>query len=1105
MRLRARKQGCGLKFFKRHRNWLKQIRWPARAIGISLLALTFASTATASDFQVTAEERAWLDAHPHIRVSPAPNFPPMEFFDDQGQYRGVMADYMAILESTLGITFDIARYDTWGEVVSATKAREADVWMEAQDSPERREFLKMSRPYVHLPVVLIVRRDTKGTRQLADLTGQKVAVIQGYASATFVRDNYPGLELIEVPSIEIGLERVSFGAADVLVANIGAASYYIEKNGIGNLRVAGTSGFEWHLCMAVRKDWPEFFELLQRALDSIETSQRKEIYRQWIALEAPSHAMTRRSKWIAAVSLGLVIFAGWSWRRRRLARVERVTFRGQLRGAVPILTTSACAIAAIMLATMWSRSTIERQARGDVRDALGTVLNTTSQAVYDWLGEREREISALVRRPEIREAALQLADDANVSNGDEVMRRVLSPLLQGRDYDGFILAALDGTVLAAGQGVDADRSVPQPELLHIVDHLSTTGLHAVVAIPERRTGPSSARPLGNRMLIATGVKDDDDQVRCMLTISVNPALDFTEILQRGRIGESGESYAFNRQGQMVSASRFEEELRQIGLIEDDQDAILNVDLRDPGGNRLTGYKPELKREQQPFTFMASEAIGGRSGNNLDGYRDYRGVRVIGAWVWNDLSGLGIVTEIDHDEAFAFLHSYNWQITAGMLLTIALIAGLTGLSIRSRHKIAAAHVELEDAYSIIKRHSDRMAEELNVARDIQMSMVPLIFPAFPDRDEFSIFAALHPAREVGGDFYDFFFVDDHHLCFCIGDVSGKGVPAALFMAVTRTLIQVTAKNKNSPAKILTLVNDELSENNDTSMFVTLFVGILDVRSGVLTYSNAGHNPPYIRRTDNSIERIANRHGPIVGARAGLTYREDTLTLLRGDLLLVYTDGVTEATSLEGNLFTDERLETLLANGRFRSVEDTVKKTVDAVNEFETGADQFDDITVMALRFRGNDDGRVGYTLQLQVRNQIAEIDRVNADFNEFADQQRISSPIRQKVNMLFDELLNNIISYAFADNADHQIDIDVELVQRRLTINIADDGTPFDPFLVADPDTSLPIEERSVGGLGIHLVRKLMDEVGYERQGNKNIVTLIKRLEESQTDSTSESK
>ena len=206
-------------------------------------------------------------------------------------------------------------------------------------------------------------------------------------------------------------------------------------------------------------------------------------------------------------------------------------------------------------------------------------------------------------------------------------------------------------------------------------------------------------------------------------------------------------------------------------------------------------------------------------------------------------------------------------------------------------------ELQKAYKIIEAQKDRMEDELNVGHKIQMSMVPQTFPPFPDRDEFSIHAALHPAREVGGDFYDYFFIDENRLCICIGDVSGKGVPAALFMAVTKTLIKARATDDFSTASIITRVNDEISQNNKAYMFVTIFTGILDLRTGNLTFTNAGHNPPHIKRVNGSLELLSQRHGPVIGAQAGLAFKEDTVTLSKGDFLLMYTDGVTEARNRE----------------------------------------------------------------------------------------------------------------------------------------------------------------------------------------------------------------
>jgi sigma-B regulation protein RsbU (phosphoserine phosphatase) len=387
----------------------------------------------------------------------------------------------------------------------------------------------------------------------------------------------------------------------------------------------------------------------------------------------------------------------------------------------------------------------------------------------------------------------------------------------------------------------------------------------------------------------------------------------------------------------------------------------------------------------------------------------------------------------------------------------------------------------------------MEEELNVGRDIQMSMVPQKFPAFPDRDEFSIHAALHPAREVGGDFYDFFFIDENRLCFCVGDVSGKGVPAALFMAVARTLIKARANDDKSTASILTRVNDEISRDNKAYMFVTLFVGILDTVTGEMVYTNAGHNPTYIRKADGNLERLDTLHGPVVGAREGLAYKEDRVRVAKGDTLLMYTDGVTEARNPEKEFFEEQRLKELLSGQEFDSAEAVVEKTVAAVKQFEDGADQFDDITVMALQILRQPETVEIPVLDMTLKNQLTEIDRFKESFNAFSEENGIPTPIRRELNIVFDDLLNNVVSYAYQDEKEHEIEVRVEATGERIVVSIADDGIPFNPFDADTPDTGLALEERSLGGLGIHLVLNVMDKVAYQRRTDKNVLTMVKKL------------
>ncbi|MCK5665716.1 MAG: SpoIIE family protein phosphatase, partial [Thiotrichaceae bacterium] len=326
-----------------------------------------------------------------------------------------------------------------------------------------------------------------------------------------------------------------------------------------------------------------------------------------------------------------------------------------------------------------------------------------------------------------------------------------------------------------------------------------------------------------------------------------------------------------------------------------------------------------------------------------------------------------------------------------------------------------------------------------------------------------------------------------------DVSGKGVPAALFMSVTKAMVKSRASDDLSPASIMTHANDELSTDNESSMFITFFICILNIKTGEMVYTNAGHNPPHIKRKDGTIETLKKRHGPVLGVVEGFAYQEGKTTLYQDDMVLLYTDGVTEAMDPDENLFNDQRLLDLLTLRHYETVEDLVDTTIKAVEEFENGSLQTDDITVLALKFLNPIEESIIHSLDLTLKNQLTEIDRTNNSFNVFADEHDIPIKIRRTMGVVFDELLNNIISYAYPDKDEHEIEIRIEHCGDDLVITIADDGIPFNPFQKEGPNIKLSIEDREIGGLGIHLVRQLMDKVSYQRKIDKNVVTLVKTI------------
>ena len=314
---------------------------------------------------------------------------------------------------------------------------------------------------------------------------------------------------------------------------------------------------------------------------------------------------------------------------------------------------------------------------------------------------------------------------------------------------------------------------------------------------------------------------------------------------------------------------------------------------------------------------------------------------VGEWDSNllyalDTSGLRVVTSNTIRRVVLF------YILPRSLILCGLSTICTTLSDRTRRLLER---QVKDS-----TEKQQIASELSVATHIQTSMLPCIFPAFPERTEFDIYATMNPAKEVGGDFYDFFLVDDDHLAVVIADVSGKGVPAALFMVIAKTLIKDHAQQGTQPEEVFTEVNRLLCEANDEGMFVTAWMGVLELSTGHLSYVNAGHNPPLLR-SGGKYEFLRTRSGFILAGMEGMRYRPASLDLTPGDALYLYTDGVTEAANEDRHLYGDQRLCEIL-NAHADSGPETLLKIVkDDVDKFVGTAPQFDDITMLGLRYLG----------------------------------------------------------------------------------------------------------------------------------------------------------
>jgi sigma-B regulation protein RsbU (phosphoserine phosphatase) len=371
-------------------------------------------------------------------------------------------------------------------------------------------------------------------------------------------------------------------------------------------------------------------------------------------------------------------------------------------------------------------------------------------------------------------------------------------------------------------------------------------------------------------------------------------------------------------------------------------------------------------------------------------------------------------------------------------------------------------------------NERMESELYIASAIQMAMLPKVFPPFADRADLNIHGLVEPAKEVGGDLYDFYIRHDK-LFFCIGDVSGKGVPASLVMAMTRSLFRTISSHEEKAAEIVKAMNDSVTEQNTQNMFLTFFVGVLDCQTGMLDYCNAGHNAP-VMMTNGEFRMLPVIANIPLGIEADYPFTAQTTQMKHGDLLFLYTDGLTEAENSSHTLFGDERMMNSIA-----AVTDTCPRKViehmqSAVSTFVAGAEQSDDLTMLAIRYQ--------YPA-LYMRNDIQQIPTLA----EWIEGLGIPAELNMPINLALEEAVTNVMLYAYPGQHGSVL---VEFAPP-MTFTITDSGIPFDPTQKEEADISLSVEEREIGGLGIHLVRQIMDEVRYERKDDKNVLTLIKTI------------
>lgn len=398
----------------------------------------------------------------------------------------------------------------------------------------------------------------------------------------------------------------------------------------------------------------------------------------------------------------------------------------------------------------------------------------------------------------------------------------------------------------------------------------------------------------------------------------------------------------------------------------------------------------------------------------------------------------------------------------------------------------AHSSLKNLWLLGEEQhkNQRIEDELAIARKIQMSLVPSKIEGEGLISQLDVSGFLQPARFVGGDLYDY-YVRDNKLIFCIGDISGKGVPAAMLMSISHSLFRAISANVDDPSHIAETLNDTVSDNNPDCMFLTMFLGVIDLDSGILTYCNAGHNPPvWIHSGETKF--IDSEPDMIMGIEKGISYTTHQLQLMAGDTLFLYTDGLSEAENVWKKLFGEQRILETAAGFDKISAEEQIGMMQHAVRDFVGEAEQSDDLTMLAIRFQSCDNCLV-------LENDIQEMDKLEPFLNDFFERNKLDMSLLPQMDLALEEAIANVIMYAYPEGERGTVEICLEKKENLLQTRISDAGMPFNPLQQPEAKLASSIEERPIGGLGIHLIKEIMDEVEYQHKDGKNMLTMIRKI------------
>lgn len=663
---------------------------------------------------LTAEEKEWIAEHKNIRLGVDPAWAPLESI--QGvTYSGLSAEYVRQLARNTGLTFTQPPISDWSRVVTMARDGVVDLLPAIARTPDRAKDLAFSKPYIRLPLLIYQQTSSLPVKNMGDLDGKSVAVIAGHYTEAILRDSHPQIVLQTYSTLENALKAVSRNAVDALIDCGPTVENAKQKLSLFNVAPSIKTPYNVELRFGVRKEWGVLVGIIDKWLDTLNKDKKEALLNAAgveVDVSMADTGVEERVDYtqllmlgvgvivVFGVSLVLLVFL------RRLVRNRAETLYSSHQYKVVGIVVGILFLCLVMVATWLALTRVEGHVRRDVGNMLESVLLTTHESLAIWQQQKKASIRELTEDPHLRgltEALLSLPERRDLVKASPQLfniRRFMNKAKGTRGFVEFAIVSKNYLNYATSDNEDLlDKnaiSILRPRVLDKA-FLGFDIFVPPVTIHHEHEGDHGA---GDIMLVsfAAPIRNNNGKILAVLLLSYDVAADYQRILSMGRVGMTGETYAIDKNGGLVSASRFDDQLQELGLVNPDQQAILSLRIADPGGNLAEGHALDTD-VVLPLTLSARSATARKSGVNINGYRDYRGVSVFGAWMWDSELGLGLITEMDENKALGSFRLVRNTVVAVIFITILLGSLMTGLSNwigqSAARSLRKAKEELED--------------------------------------------------------------------------------------------------------------------------------------------------------------------------------------------------------------------------------------------------------------------------------------------------------------------------------------------------------------------------------------------------------------------------